>query len=90
MTESRTIWGNPYLLAAQADSQLDLLEADHRITEHSKESLTLGLATESYHWPEAVERFDVPHLLAAFRAPDGRVRITVTDHGFQCQPACQP
>ena len=77
MLESRAHWGYPYLQAARARSPLDLVEADYRIADRSRESVALGFASESYHWPEDVERFAPAYLPVAFREPDGQTRLEV-------------
>lgn len=77
MLGSRATWGRPYLQAAQADSEIEFYEAERRIADYNRESVVRGLTTESYRWPEAFERVDVPFLVAAFRTPGGRTRLEV-------------
>lgn len=74
---TREAWGGVYALLARARSPLDRAAYTAELRDASRESTYRLLSTERHTWADDVVPLDIPHLVAAFRAPGGRTRVEV-------------
>lgn len=73
--EGRVEWGGPYALPVH--SELDAIVRNREITETSRKQVLAGLTSERHVWPDHFDLLEIPHLVAAFREPDGTTRVEV-------------